>query len=87
LLCQTEHFVQRAKELPDELSQLYIKHATEVHAMQLSNDMEPVGVVSNFPRKIGLYGGASVAVWQPETLTRLIVPVCSLMTLTWSLQQ
>jgi uncharacterized protein YukE len=52
--------VELAKELHDELSPLYIKHAIEVHAMQLSDGMEPVVVVSNFPRKLGLHGGASV---------------------------
>jgi hypothetical protein len=31
LLCRTEHFVELAKALHDELSPLYIKHAIEVH--------------------------------------------------------
>jgi hypothetical protein len=60
LLCRTEHFVELAKELHDELSPLYIKHAIEVHAMQLNDGMEPVDVVSNFPGKIGVHGGDSV---------------------------
>jgi hypothetical protein len=60
LLCRTEHFVELAKALHDELSPLYIKHAIEVHAMELTDGMEPVDVVSNFPGKIGVHGGASV---------------------------
>jgi hypothetical protein len=60
LLCRTEHFVELAKALHDELSPLYIKHAIEVHAMELNDGMEPVDVVSNFPGKIGVHGGASV---------------------------
>jgi len=60
LLCSTEDFVPLANELHDHLSPLYIKHATEVHGVQLSNGMEPVLVVSKFPGKPGLYGGSSV---------------------------
>jgi hypothetical protein len=60
LLCRTEHFVELAKELHDELSPHYIKHAIEVHAMELNDGMEPVDVVSNFPGKIGVHRGASV---------------------------
>jgi hypothetical protein len=54
LLCHTEHFVELAKELHDELSPLYIKHAIEVHSVQLNDGMETVDVVSNFPGKISL---------------------------------
>jgi hypothetical protein len=60
LLCATDDFVQLAKELHEDLSPLYIKHATEVYSTKLSDDMEPVSVVSNFPGKIGVHGGASV---------------------------
>jgi hypothetical protein len=60
LLCRAEHFVELAKALHDELSLLYIKHAIKVHAMELTDGMEPVDVVSNFPGKIGVHGGASV---------------------------
>jgi hypothetical protein len=60
LLCRAEHFVELAKALHDELSPLYIKHAIEVHTMELNDGMEPVDVVSNFPGKIGVHGGASV---------------------------
>jgi hypothetical protein len=61
LLCSVDNFVPLAKELHEHLSPLYIKHVTEVQKLQeLSQDMEPVEVITKFPGKPGIYSGSSV---------------------------
>jgi hypothetical protein len=77
LLCTTEDFVQLATKLQEGLSRLYIKHATEVHPTQFSDGMKPVGVVSNFPGKIGLHGGALVGSYSSLTTRNSYLTHCT----------